>query len=59
MKGPYDSKDAAEDTDSSQAETDAAWHDARSDDQNSDSPSTDYGSRDATYSDYDTSWDRD
>ena len=54
--GPYEEDDAAEDTDASLAETNAAWHDARTDDQRSDSPTVDYGDREPTYSQYDLSW---
>lgn len=49
--GPYDEDDAARDTNSSRSDVDGAWHNARSDDQNSDDPSVDYGDRDATYAD--------
>jgi len=54
--GPYDEEKAAEDTDSSAAETRAAWHDARTDDQLSDDSTIDYGDREPTYSEYDSSW---
>ncbi len=51
--GPYDEDDAANDTDSSRDSVDEAWHDARTDDQTSDSPSVDYGDRNPTYSNED------